>query len=102
MRGARRLALLALVGAVAGCGSSRAGSDASGARVFARDCTMCHSVIGNESLHRQGGDLLGYRMTRRQLQEFTREMPVPRRLTATELNAVVEYVLALQERRPAP
>jgi hypothetical protein len=59
---------------------------------------MCHSVIGNESLHRQGGDLLGYRMTRQQLREFTREMPVRHRLTPAELNAVVEYVFALQRR----
>jgi hypothetical protein len=62
---------------------------------------MCHSVIGNESLRRQGGDLLGYRMTRQQLREFTREMPVRHRLTPAELNAVVDYVFALQRRGSA-
>jgi mono/diheme cytochrome c family protein len=101
MRAQRGLALLALTGAVAACGSARRAADASGAHVFARDCAMCHSVIGNESLHRQGGDLLGYRMTRRQVREFTREMPVRHRLTPAELNAVVEYVFALQQRSAA-
>jgi mono/diheme cytochrome c family protein len=101
MRGARRWALLVVVGAVAGCGSPDSGAGHQGAHVFARDCAMCHSLIGNESRHRQGGDLLGYRMTRRELREFTREMPVRHRLTAAELNAVVEYVFALQQRGPS-
>jgi mono/diheme cytochrome c family protein len=76
----------------------RTGRAVSGAHVFARDCAICHSVIGNESLHRQGGDLLGYRMSREELVQFTREMPVRHPLTPAELNAVVEYVFSLQRR----
>lgn len=87
--------------AATGCG---AGSDAppvSGASVFTRGCSACHSLIGNESRHRQGGDLLGYRMTLRQLTEFTREMPVKRPLTPPELRAVVSYVAAAQQQARA-
>jgi mono/diheme cytochrome c family protein len=99
MRGAKGLALVALVASVAACGSAQ--SRVSGAQVFVRECAVCHSVIGNESLHRQGGDLLGYRMTRQQLVEFTREMPLRRPLTRAQLTAVVDYVFALQQRGPA-
>lgn len=55
-------------------------------------------MIGNESLHRQGGDLLGYRLTRQELSEQVREMPVRRPLTQAELTAVVDYVYALEHR----
>jgi hypothetical protein len=99
MRGARGLALLALSGALAACGSARPRPAISGARVFAGECALCLSLIGNESLHRQGGDLLGYRISRQQLVQFTREMPVRRPLTQAELSAVVDYVFALQRRR---
>ena len=53
----------------------------SAAAVFARNCSLCHSLIGNESRDRQGGDLVGYRLSRQQLLEFTREMPTRRPLT---------------------
>jgi hypothetical protein len=49
-------------------------------------------LIGNESLHRQGGDLLGYRFSRRDLLEFVREMPVRRPLHPAQLAAIVNYV----------
>jgi mono/diheme cytochrome c family protein len=71
---------------------------AGGAVVFQRDCSSCHSLIGNESLHRPAGDLLGYTLTRQQLLEQTRQMPVRRRLSGAELNAVVDYVQAMQKR----
>jgi hypothetical protein len=94
-----RFAPLALIGALAGCGGGAShGHSPPGADVFARDCEMCHSVIGNESRHRVGGDLLGYRMTREQLTEFTREMPVRRPLTRAQLAAVVDYLYGLQQR----
>jgi mono/diheme cytochrome c family protein len=62
--------------------------------LFAEDCSACHSLIGNESLHRQGGDLLGYRFSRRDLLEFTREMPVRHPLNPAQLAAIVGYVSA--------
>jgi mono/diheme cytochrome c family protein len=85
--------------AVAGCGGGGGISQTSeAAHVFARNCSACHSLIGNESRHRQGGDLVGYRLSRRQLLEFTREMPTRRPLTSAQLQLVVEYVLGFQQR----
>ena len=70
---------------------------ANGATVFAHNCQSCHTLIGNESAHKQGGDLLGYKMSRAQILTQTREMPT-RPLTAGELNAVVDYVLHAEQR----
>ena len=69
----------------------------SGKEIFAHDCQACHSLIGNESLRKQGGDLLGIRLTSAQLLSFTRVMPTPP-LTAKQLQAVVDYVLRTQQR----
>jgi Cytochrome C oxidase, cbb3-type, subunit III len=96
---ARREALLVLAVAVAGCGggtSTTPEQTPSGAEVFSKSCTSCHSLIGNESLHRPGGDLLGYRLSREQLFEQVREMPVRHSLTKGQLAAVVDYVYALE------
>jgi hypothetical protein len=60
--------------------------------LFAENCSACHSLIGNESLHRQGGDLLGYRFSHRDLLEFVREMPVRHPLNPAQLAAIVGYV----------
>jgi mono/diheme cytochrome c family protein len=95
MRGRRPITMLALVVLLTGCGGSQPRRSA-GAAVFARNCSLCHSLVGNESLRRQGGDLLGYRLTRAQLLQITREMPVRRPLTGAELAAVVDYVLRAQ------
>ena len=85
--------------AVAGCGGGGSSSQTrEAAAVFARNCSACHSLIGNESRHRQGGDLVGYRLSRRELLEFTREMPTRRPLTSSQLERVVDYVLAFQRR----
>jgi mono/diheme cytochrome c family protein len=88
--------------AVAGCGGGGGGASISqtseAAHVFARNCSACHSLIGNESRHRQGGDLVGYRLSRQQLLEFTREMPTRRPLTSAQLQLVVEYVRGFQQR----
>ena len=91
--------LVATSVAVAGCGGGGSISQSrEAAAVFARNCSACHSLIGNESRHRQGGDLVGYRLSRQELLEFTREMPTRRRPTASQLEAVVDYVLAIQQR----
>jgi hypothetical protein len=57
--------------AVAGCGGGGGGGGSlsqtrEAAAVFVRNCSACHSLIGNESRHRQGGDLVGYRLSRRE------------------------------------
>src|ERR1700736_6522076 len=77
---------------LAGCGAASVPHGANGRTVFATSCSGCHSLAGNESLHRQGGDLLGFRMSRGVLVQFVREMPVPRPLSAAQLAAVVDYV----------
>jgi mono/diheme cytochrome c family protein len=69
--------------------------------LFASHCSACHSLIGNESRPRQGGDLVGYRFTRLQLLEFTREMPTRRPLSSSELNTLVDYVLDVEQHRRA-
>jgi mono/diheme cytochrome c family protein len=84
-----------------GCGAVQAARPASGASLFSRSCSACHSLLGNESRHRPGGDLLGYRMTRQELTQFTREMPVKHPLSQAELNAVVSYVAAAQRQARA-
>src|SRR5947209_19355740 len=91
-------AAVVCAGVLVGCGRSAAtpsgtgaGASArpvSGATVFAHECSYCHSLIGNESLHREGGDLLGYTLTRQQLLLQTRQMPVRHQLSAAQLNAV--------------
>lgn len=69
-----------------------------GARVFADACAHCHTLGTPAPAARQGGDLAGYRMTLAQVESFTRVMPVRRPLSAEDLRAVSEYVLAAQAR----
>jgi len=99
MRWTIALALVALSGLPAGCGRHPVPT-AGGAAVFAGSCSSCHSLIGNESLRRQGGDLLGYHFTRAELLEFAGEMPARKPLSAPQLAAVVDYVLQA-ERHPS-
>ena len=84
---------LAMTVSLLGCGSASHLRPASGKGLFADDCSACHSLIGSESLHRQGGDLLGYRFTQSDLTQFVREMPVRRPLSPGQLNAILTYVL---------
>src|SRR5947209_118138 len=90
-------ATLAAAG-LAGCGSAVPARPVSGAAVFARECSLCHSLIGNESRHRPGGDLLGYTLTRRELLLQTRQMPVRESLSGAQLTAVVDYVAEMEQR----
>jgi mono/diheme cytochrome c family protein len=84
----------------AGCGGAQTPAPL-GASVFAASCRTCHSLIGNESLHRVGGDLLGYRLSRPEMLEFVREMPVRRALSAAQVATVSDYVLGLERRAVA-
>jgi mono/diheme cytochrome c family protein len=98
MRPRTSVVLLATSVALAGCGGGGSSPQTREAAVFAGNCSACHSLIGNESRHTQGGDLVGYRLSRRELLEFTREMPTRRPLTSSQLDGVVDYVLKIQER----
>ena len=102
MRHGTLFVLLAAVAGLTGCGGGGGLSQTRTAQaLFASNCSACHSLIGNESRHRQGGDLVGYRLTRSQLLEFTREMPTRRPLTSSELNTLVDYVLEIEQHRRA-
>ncbi len=78
---------------LAGCGAKHAQP---GAALFAGNCSLCHSLIGNESLRRQGGDLLHARLSRPTLLQFTREMPVRRPLSERQLAQIVDYIRLVQ------
>lgn len=72
-------------------------SSASGKAVFAEHCSVCHSLDGRDHPRLQGGDLLGFHASRAQVTQFVREMPIVHGpLTAAELQAVVDYVIAAE------
>ncbi len=111
--GSRPLRLVAAAAAVAvivaACGGHRAGSSSSassaagggppgsGQAVFTEHCAVCHSLNGHDNPRLQGGDLLNFHARRAQVVQFVREMPIVHRpLTAGELQAVVNYVMAAE------
>ena len=77
-----------------GCGGSHGVDRASGKALFAEDCSGCHSLVGNDALKRQGGDLLGYRYGRRALIQFVHDMPARRPLDSGQVTSIVAYVSA--------
>ena len=95
-----RIAALAVATVVAGCGSSAGQPRATGRALFAEDCAVCHSLTGHSSPRQQGGDLLGFRMTRAQMLEFVREMPVPHRLSSADEDTVADYVRSIESKGP--
>ena len=64
--------------------------------MFATSCRGCHSLQGNERRHTEGGDLLGYTMSRPEMLAYVGEMPTRRPLSAAALRAVSDYVLAAE------
>lgn len=93
MQRAIAVSLVAACAVAGGCGRSARPTAENGAAVFAKDCGSCHSLVGNESRHKQGGDLVGYAFSRPVLLQFTREMPTRLPLGPAQLRAVVDYVL---------
>lgn len=91
--------LLALALLTGGCGQAARPRQPSGAMVFRQECQVCHSLIGNESRRKDGGDLLGFRMTLSQMNTFVREMPVRHRLSSPQLRAVERFVLHAERSR---
>ena len=97
--GVRACVAIFLVVALAGCGSSQRPIPVGlGVTVFRGDCEMCHSLVGNDSERKQGGDLVGYRMSVPAMTQFAREMPSIHRLTRAELKSVVGYVESVERR----
>jgi mono/diheme cytochrome c family protein len=96
-RPARGAAIVLAATAIGGCGTRAAGP--SGAAVFTQHCAICHSISGPPAPEQQGGDLGHEHLARRDLVQFTAEMPIVRRpLTRSELRAVVDYVLRAERR----
>jgi mono/diheme cytochrome c family protein len=95
-RGLLAAGVTAVIAAV-GCGGSRAQRTESGQAVFRRECGACHSLSGRQSPRQQGGDLRGLRVSRAILVQFAAEMPVPYRLTRADRDAVVNYILSIQQ-----
>ncbi len=100
MVGATEIAALAAAVVLGGCAATPSGSPAGGRVLFAQACGACHSVTGRQSPRRQGGDLLRLHIGRATMLEFAREMPVRHRLSSAQLQVVVDYVLAVERRRP--
>jgi mono/diheme cytochrome c family protein len=92
------IATLAIVVVAGGCGSSGGQPRPGGAALFTEDCAVCHSLDGRPSPRQQGGDLVAVHMTRGQMLEFVREMPVRHRLSSAEQEAVADYVRSVQTR----
>jgi len=89
-------AALAIAAVAGGCGSSGGAPHATGRSLFAEDCGSCHSLNGRPSPRQQGGDLLGVHMTRAQMLEFVREMPVPHRLSSAQQHTVADFVRSVE------
>ncbi|MBV8220246.1 MAG: cytochrome c [Solirubrobacterales bacterium] len=94
------LAALAVAAVATGCGSSAGQPRATGRALFAEDCAVCHSLTGHASPRQQGGDLLGFQMTRAQMLEFVREMPVPHPLSSDQQETVADYVRSAESQGP--
>lgn len=93
-----------LAGAIGGCGGSSAAKHTatvapravSGRQVFSQHCAICHSISGRLYRTQQGGELRGLRLPRRELVQFTVEMPVIKRpLTGREVQAVVDFMQSM-------
>lgn len=98
MRRGTGLALLAISGALAGCGATGVTSRPAGRALFTEDCSVCHSLSGRASPRQQGGDLLGFHASRAVMTQFAAEMPVRHRLSQAQLRAVADYVVAVERR----
>ncbi len=90
--------IVALPLAAGACGVSHTTAPTGGKALFTQACGACHTVSGVSSPSHQGGDLLAVRLSRRVMIQFAREMPVRRPLTATQLDSIADYILALQRR----
>ena len=97
-RGQPLAAALAIAAIAAGCGSGGGPPRATARALFAEDCGACHSLTGTASPRQQGGDLVAFHMTRAQMLEFVREMPVPHRLSSAQQEAVADYVRSVEAR----
>jgi mono/diheme cytochrome c family protein len=105
------LAAVCAVTAIAGCGGGSSGggggggggqsharADRQGQELFAQACGACHTLSGHNDPRHQGGDLLSFHATRPQMLQLTGEMPVRHPLSRSQLDAVVNFVMAMEAR----
>jgi mono/diheme cytochrome c family protein len=97
MRTAIGLAAVTLAAGLGACGSNGSPRSA-GQALFAQDCSVCHTLSGQQSPSRQGGDLLALHVGREAMLQFVREMPVRHRLRRVQLRIVADYVLTAELR----
>jgi mono/diheme cytochrome c family protein len=96
----RACACVLLLGALlcAGCAASSPRRSA-GARLFAADCSVCHTLSGRNDPRHQGGDLRDLHIDPSAFAQFTAEMPVPHPLSAAQRRTLDAYVMALERVR---
>jgi mono/diheme cytochrome c family protein len=98
LRAGTGLGAVLVCAVLAGCGAGQPAHAPSGRAVFDRECSGCHSLSGHNNPRLQGGDLLNFHSTRRQLVQLAGQMPVRHPLTAPELQAVVSFVMDVERR----
>lgn len=93
------LALAVVALAACGAGERRTRPPAvEGPAVFARACSMCHTLGTDAGGHGPvGGSLRRYGLSVAQVERLTRVMPVAHPLSAAELRAVSAYVAAVEQ-----
>lgn len=82
-----------VAGLVAGCGRGTGTSPpfAQGRKIFALQCSACHTLTGHER-GAVGGDLVLAHLRQRDLESFARVMPTKRPLTSAASRAVASYI----------
>lgn len=98
LRAGTGLGAVLVCAVLAGCGTGQPAPAPSGRAVFARECSGCHSLSGHNDPRLQGGDLLNFHSTRRQMVQLAGQMPVRHRLSSAELQAVVTFVMDVERR----
>jgi mono/diheme cytochrome c family protein len=82
----------------AGCGGGHATTSAAGRKIFASQCSGCHTLSGREQ-GAVGGDLVLAHLRVKDLASFARVMPTKPRLSSAAANAVALYIASVARRR---
>ena len=80
---------------LAGCGGTPDGARSKlvvrGRKIFASECSGCHTLVGREG-RPVGGDLVLARLDEKDLASFARVMPTTRPLSPAAAAAVASYI----------
>ena len=80
-------------------GGSTHATEASASVLFSQACGACHTLTGHNDPRHQGGDLLVFHASRAEFLQLAGEMPMRRPLTRRQLEAVVAFVMSVEDRR---